>query len=605
MKKNIEALLLEMRSAADELNAIKTNLSKGVPSIDAVSPIDIDTITVQDSSCIPKLGYILMQEGLIDEEQLGLVLERQLATGKRLGKTLVNEGIITEIKLAEALSKQLKLPLFTLTRYQPMREAVKSVPRSVAERLQLVPLSMVDRNTLLVAMADPLDILAQDEVRMITGFDLKLGITTDTEIKNNLDRLYNLQLNMEDAIVEVNNHRLPADHFAEAKGDDAPVIQMVSNILNQGVREGASDIHIEPCHDSTRVRYRVDGVLYTTLEFPLFLHPSVTARVKIMANMDISEKRKPQDGRILIKVTDRIKASDRLIDLRVSSAPSITGEKVVLRILDPGNSVVGFERMDLALSDMEKIKSFCDVPWGILLVTGPTGSGKSTTLYSMLDRMNRPGVNIVTVEDPVEYRINGICQIHVNEKAGLTFESALRSILRQDPDKIMVGEIRDLQTAQIAIRAALTGHFVLSTLHTNDAPSALTRLVEMGVQPFLVAGSLTGVIAQRLLRKLCVYCKEEYRLDPNTCEQLEAPYGSSAWKAVGCNECLQGYKGRKAIFEIMTMDDDMRKMILAGAESLHLREAAVKKGMKTLRRAAIDNALTGITSVEEIFTTVL
>ena len=605
MKKNIEALLLEMRSAADELNTIKTNLSKGVPSIDAVSPIDIDTITVQDSSCIPKLGYILMQEGLIDEEQLGLVLERQLATGKRLGKTLVNEGIITEIKLAEALSKQLKLPLFTLTRYQPMREAVKSVPRSVAERLQLVPLSMVDRNTLLVAMADPLDILAQDEVRMITGFDLKLGITTDTEIKNNLDRLYNLQLNMEDAIVEVNNHRLPADHFAEAKGDDAPVIQMVSNILNQGVREGASDIHIEPCHDSTRVRYRVDGVLYTTLEFPLFLHPSVTARVKIMANMDISEKRKPQDGRILIKVTDRIKASDRLIDLRVSSAPSITGEKVVLRILDPGNSVVGFERMDLALSDMEKIKSFCDVPWGILLVTGPTGSGKSTTLYSMLDRMNRPGVNIVTVEDPVEYRINGICQIHVNEKAGLTFESALRSILRQDPDKIMVGEIRDLQTAQIAIRAALTGHFVLSTLHTNDAPSALTRLVEMGVQPFLVAGSLTGVIAQRLLRKLCVYCKEEYRLDPNTCEQLEAPYGSSAWKAVGCNECLQGYKGRKAIFEIMTMDDDMRKMILAGAESLHLREAAVKKGMKTLRRAAIDNALTGITSVEEIFTTVL
>jgi type IV pilus assembly protein PilB len=295
-----------------------------------------------------------------------------------------------------------------------------------------------------------------------------------------------------------------------------------------------------------------------------------------------------------------IKVAGRSIDLRVNSIPSTLGENVVLRILDQETAPVGLERLESNSDDMEKIKSFCSAPWGILLVTGPTGSGKSTTLYSMLNRMNEPGVKIVTIEDPVEYRLNGACQINVNEKAGLTFESALRSILRQDPDKIMVGEIRDLQTAQIAIRAALTGHFVLSTLHTNDAASALTRVIEMGVAPFLAANSLTGVIAQRLVRKLCPYCKHEYALETKACDTLSIPRGSRAWKPVGCNECRLGYKGRKGIFEIMVLDDDMRKMISNGAESLQLRDVAIEKGMKTLRRAAIDCSLAGDTSLEEV-----
>jgi type IV pilus assembly protein PilB len=318
-----------------------------------------------------------------------------------------------------------------------------------------------------------------------------------------------------------------------------------------------------------------------------------------MAGMDIAERRRPQDGRILIKV------GGRRIDLRVNSLPTLHGEKMVLRILDQESSAVGLERLGLEADDMEKIDIFCGTPWGIMLVTGPTGSGKSTTLYSILEKINLPDVNIVTVEDPVEFTVAGINQVHVNEKAGLTFESALRSILRQDPDKVMVGEIRDQQTAQIAIRAALTGHFVLSTLHTNDAPSAATRMIDMGVAAFLVSASLAGVIAQRLVRKLCPFCKEEYELDPNMCEAIGARHGSHAWRAVGCNECRSGYKGRKGIYEIMMVDDDLRKMILEGASNIVLRNEAIKKGMKTLRQSGINNALAGLTSLEEVFATTL
>jgi type IV pilus assembly protein PilB len=540
-----------------------------------------------------------VQSGVIREDQLTAALLKQSHTGKRLGEILVAEGFMTEIKLAEALSTQLELPLYTLTRYRPMPEAVKEIPRRVAERLRLIPLSFVDGDVLLVVMADPLDLLAQDEVRMITGRELKLGVTTPTEIRNNLDRLYNLQTNLEDAIVEIKDTASPVDHFAEAKANEAPVIQLVSNVLNQAVREEASDIHIEPCRYSARIRYRVDGVLYAAFEYPLTLHPAVSARVKIMAGMDIAERRKPQDGRILIQT------AGRSIDLRVNSVPSTRGEKVVLRILDQDNSAVGLERLGLEPDDMLKIQHFCSIPWGILLATGPTGSGKSTTLYSILEKINQPGINIVTIEDPVEYTLDGVTQIHVNEKAGVSFESALRAILRQDPDKVMVGEIRDLKTAQISIRAALTGHFVLSTLHTNDAPSAATRMVEMGVPPFLVAASLSGVIAQRLVRKLCPFCKQEYELDPGTCDALNMPRGSHAWKAIGCNECRQGYKGRMGIYEIMVLDDDLRKMILEGAGNFQLHAAAVERGMKTLRQSGVNSALAGLTSMEEVFATTL
>ncbi|MDR2137293.1 MAG: GspE/PulE family protein [Synergistaceae bacterium] len=547
---------------------------------------------------MPKLGDILVQSGVVDEKRIVEFLRKQAHMHKRLGEALVAEGVITEVKLAEALSTQLDIPFLMLTRYNPMPEAIKAVPRHVAERLRLVPLSLND-NVLLIAMADPLDLLAQDEVHMLTGRDLKLCVTTLTEIKNNLDRLYELQNSLEEAIVETQELDSFSDHFAEDQANDAPVIQLVSNILKQAVREGASDVHIEPCKSSARVRFRVDGILYESFDYPSRLHPAVSTRVKIMAGMDIAERRKPQDGRILLKM------GGRLIDLRASSAPTTRGEKIVLRILDQENSAVGLEYLGLGPDDMEKINGFCEIPWGVLLVTGPTGSGKSTTLYSILEKINRTGINIVTVEDPVEYSLDGVSQIHVNEKAGLSFDSILRSILRQDPDKIMVGEIRDHETAQITIRAALTGHFVFSTLHTNDAPSALTRMVHMGIPPYVVSATLSGIIAQRLVRKLCPFCKEEYAVDPHTCDALKIPRGSRAWRAKGCNECRQGYKGRRGIYEILTMDDDLRQMVLEGANNLQLRNAAMEKGMKTLRQAGIDNVLTGLTSIEEVLANTL
>ncbi|MDR1048978.1 MAG: GspE/PulE family protein [Synergistaceae bacterium] len=545
----------------------------------------------------PKLGDILLQANAITERQLMDALRIQKESGKRLGEILVLENVISEVRLAEALSNQLKLPLFTLTRYRPMPEAIRMGPRAVSERLQRIPLSIVEGDQLLIAMSNPLDLLAQDEVRMLTGRDLKIGVTTPTEIKNNVERLYNLQSQLEEAIVDIGGIEISTEDLSTATADDAPIIQLVSNILDQAVREGASDIHVEPYEKTARVRYRVDGALYTAFDYPVPLHPAVSARLKIMAGMDIAERRKPQDGRILIKV------SGRRIDLRVSSLPTMNGEKMVLRILDQESSTVGLERLGLEEDDLEKIDVFCNTPWGIMLVTGPTGSGKSTTLYSILQKINQPDVNIITVEDPVEFTVPGINQVHVNEKAGLTFESALRSILRQDPDKVMVGEIRDQKTAQIAIRAALTGHFVLSTLHTNDAPSAMTRMVDMGVAPFLVSASLSGVIAQRLVRRLCPLCKEEYEMSDRLCEALEAPKGSHAWKPVGCNECRAGYKGRKGVYEIMMVDDDLRKMILEGASNIDIRAEAIKKGMKTLRRSGTNNALKGFTSIEEVFTT--
>ena len=551
----------------------------------------------------PKLGDILVQAGVIDESQLVRALQIQQGSKddkRKLGEVLVSEKFITETRLAEALSTQLKLPLFTLTRYRPMPEAIRLVPRAVAERLSLIPLSIMEDDLLLVAMSNPLDLLGQDEVRMLTGRNLKVGIATASDINQNLDRLYNLQNNLEEAIEEVDTESMQnLELDFDASSDEAPVIQLVSNLLQQAVREGASDIHVEVYEKTARVRFRVDGQLYSAFDYPVALHPSVSARLKIMSGMDIAEKRKPQDGRILIRV------DGRRIDLRVSVLPTMNGEKVVLRILDQESSAVGLDRLGLEADDMEKIDLFCDMPWGIMLVTGPTGSGKSTTLYSMLQKINQPDVNIITVEDPVEFSVAGINQVHVNEKAGLTFESALRSILRQDPDKVMVGEIRDQKTAQIAIRAALTGHFVLSTLHTNDAPSAATRMVDMGVPPFLVSASLSGVIAQRLVRRLCPICREEYELNENMCETLNVPVGTHAFRPRGCNECRNGYKGRRGIYEIMMVDDELRRMILEGVSNIQLRAEAIKRGMKTLRQSGINNALAGHTSLEEVFATTL
>ena len=510
---------------------------------------------------------------------------------------------MTPTQVAETLAVQLGLQFISLDRFQPNDEAIKLVPKHAAERLKLIPLSLDDDGTLLITMSDPLDLPAQDEVKLITGHDIRVATSGKDDITRNLSRMYDFSTNLASALTDTDTsgdvYTPLAATTATASADDAPLIELVNDMIQQAVREGASDVHVEAYEQMSRIRYRVDGQLYIHFEYPASLHPTVISRIKIMSGMDIAEKRRPQDGRILTTI------DNRHIDLRVSSLPTMSGEKIVMRILDRDHSFVELEQLGFEDDDMKHIERFCTMPWGILLATGPTGSGKSTTLYSMLRRISHPDINIVTVEDPVEFYIPGINQVNVNEKAGLTFDAALRSILRQDPDKIMIGEIRDTDTAQIAIRSALTGHFVLSTLHTNDAPSAATRIIDMGIQPFLLSASLSGIIAQRLVRCLCPHCREEYEVDAATCEKLGLPEGSTAFHASGCQHCRNGYKGRRGIYELMVLNDSLREMILKGADDMELREAAIQNGMKTLRRAGINAALQGYTSLEEVLTATL
>lgn len=551
-----------------------------------------------------RFGEILREYDLVSQEQLDSALKIQQKSNKRIGEILVSINAMTFTQVAETLAVQLELQFISLDRYQAKDDAIKLVPKHVAERLKVIPLSLDDDGTLLVTMSDPLDLMAQDEVRLLTGHNIRVAVSGHDDIMRNLQRIYDFSVNLQSALTDVDVNT--GDIFtplaattATASPDDAPLIELVNDMISQAVREEASDIHVEAYEQMSRIRYRVDGQLYIHFEYPASLHPTVISRIKIMSGMDIAERRKPQDGRILTTI------DGRHIDLRVSSLPTMSGEKIVMRILDRDNSFVELERLGFDDDDMAHVERFCNMPWGILLATGPTGSGKSTTLYSMLKRISHPDINIITVEDPVEFFIPGINQVNVNEKAGLTFDSALRSILRQDPDKIMIGEIRDTATAQIAIRSALTGHFVLSTLHTNDAPSAATRIIDMGVAPFLLSASLSGIIAQRLVRCLCPHCKEKYEIDDATCEKLGIPEGSTAYKPVGCPNCRNGYKGRRGIYEVMVLNDNLREMILKGADDMELREAAIENGMKTLRRAGVNAALEGYTSLEEVITATL
>ena len=546
-----------------------------------------------------RFGEILREYDLVSQDSLDKALMLQKTSDKRLGELLVSLGALTPTQVAETLAVQLELQFIQLDRYQAQDAAIKMIPRNVAERLQLIPLKLDDDDTLLITMSDPLDLPAQDEIKMLTGHNLRIATSGEDDISRNLQRMYEFSANLEGAMTDTMD--ATADVYTPLAAttstmnpDDAPLIELVNNAIQQGVREGASDIHFEAYEQMSRIRFRVDGALYIHNQYPAVVQPAVISRIKIMAGMDIAEKRKPQDGRILTII------DGRHIDLRVSSLPTMSGEKVVLRILDRDNSFVELEQLGLEEDDMNYINKFCETPWGMMLATGPTGSGKSTTLYSMLKRISHPDINIITVEDPVEFYIAGINQVNVNEKAGLTFDSALRSILRQDPDKIMIGEIRDTPTTQIAIRSALTGHFVLSSLHTNDAPSAAVRMIDMGVAPFLLAASLTGVVAQRLVRCLCPRCKEEYEIDEAMSERLGVPAGSTAFKPVGCQNCRHGYKGRRGIYEIMALNDHLREMIIKGADAMELRQAAINDGMKTLRQAGINAALSGYTSLEEI-----
>lgn len=545
-----------------------------------------------------RFGEILREYDMISQDQLDNALKLQKTSDKRIGEILVSTNAITLTQVAETLAVQLNLQFIQLDRYQASGDAIKLVPKNVAERLKLIPLAIDDDDTLLITMSDPLDLPAQDEIRLLTGKDLRIAASGRDDVERNLKRIYEFSTNLAGAMKdqsEFSDAYTPlAATTATASPDDAPLIELVNDMIQQAVRENASDIHVEAYEQMGRIRYRVDGALYIHFEYPASLQPSIVSRIKIMSGMDIAEKRKPQDGRILTSI------DNRHIDLRVSSLPTMSGEKIVMRVLDRDHSFVELEQLGFDEEGMKQIEEFCKTPWGIMLATGPTGSGKSTTLYSMLKRISHPDINIITVEDPVEFYIPGINQVSVNEKAGLTFESALRSILRQDPDKIMIGEIRDGLTAQIAIRSALTGHFVLSSLHTNDAPSAATRIIDMGIAPFLLSASLSGVVAQRLVRCLCPHCKEEYELDEVTCDRMGIPHGTHAFRAIGCQHCRNGYKGRRGIYEIMVLNDDLKEMILKGADHLELREAAIQYGMKTLRQAGINAALAGYTSLEEI-----
>lgn len=557
-----------------------------------------------------RVGDLLLGKGIITQEQLDIALAAQRDPhGKRrkIGEILIEQKSITEVALAENLARQMQIPLYLLDRLHPSPAATKLVDKDLAMRMQAVPISLT-QNILKIAMVTPQNVMARDELSMIVDkrfgghIKIEVGVTTPTDIRNNLDRFYDIQSNLSGAIAEM------ARFTQEFRQDDdtdtmAPIVQLVWNFLSQAVRERASDIHVE-CGDRTgRIRYRVDGQLYVAQEYPTNLHPMLTSRLKIMSGMDIAERRKPQDGRLFYTF------DGQRIDFRVSCLPiQVPGdkdnaqEKVVLRILYQDTDTVGLSHIGLDDEGIEKMRSFSSLPNGILLITGPTGSGKSKTLYSMLTEINDPRINITTVEDPVEFSIRGANQVHVNERAGMTFSAALRSILRQDPDKIMIGEIRDLETAEIAIRAALTGHLVFSTLHTNDAPSAATRLIDMGIPPFLVSASLVGVVAQRLVRKLCPHCREQYEIDPFTCERLGIPAGSTAYRPVGCSECREGYKGRRGIFEILTMTKKIRELILHGASDDEVKSQARTDGMKTLRDAGVACALAGVTSLEEVMT---
>ncbi|WP_213698136.1 ATPase, T2SS/T4P/T4SS family [Acetomicrobium sp.] len=552
----------------------------------------------------PLLGQILLEQSYILPEQLEMALKEQTATNLRIGEILVKNGWVTEKDLAEAISKQTKYPFVSLSMFRPMQEAIDVIPESMARRLEVVPLSIdANANKLTIAISDPFNILALDEIRMITGMDLDIMIATLSDIKRAIESFYSIKSSIDRALIEVVEEESAEFNLLREEAvsiDDAPVVKLVNTILGQAVESGASDVHVEPFEIETRVRCRIDGVLFDMLTFPKHLHPPVSSRIKIMSGMDIAEKRHPQDGRILLR------ADGRRIDIRVSSLPAIYGEKLVLRLLDQATAMVGLEKLGLDPEEKVVLDKIIGVPYGIILVTGPTGSGKSTTLYSILQTLNSYDVNITTVEDPVEYTIAGVNQVQINEKAGLTFDTVLRSILRQDPDIILVGEMRDTETAQLAVRAALTGHLVLSTLHTNDAPSSIIRMVDMGIPPFLVSSSVVAVMAQRLVRKLCPSCKVSYELPQDVAESLGLDGFTTVYKPVGCEECRgTGYKGRTAIFEIMPMTEEIRRAVMTGATSDDLRAMAIRQGMRTLRVSGAKKVKDGITSADEVLSVTL
>lgn len=554
-----------------------------------------------------KLGNILVENGKISEVQLMQALDKQKNTKKKLGEVLIEEGLITEEEIFEVLRLQLGFNRVYLDGMVIDEEVIKKVPLAIAKKYTLIPFEL-NGYVLSVAMEDPLNFFAADDVRITSGCEVQIFLATKSEINKAIDKYYSGQnvakaaeeLSKQNEMSAEEKEKQMKEAMAEEEINNAPIVKLVDSILKDAIKARTSDIHIEPFDNYVKIRYRIDGQLHEKQRLSKDSLASLVTRIKILSNLNIAEKRIPQDGRI------KMKSDNKEIDMRVSVLPTIYGEKIVIRILNTNNFNITKEQLGMDPDDLEKLDRIIQAPYGIILATGPTGSGKSTTLYSILKELNRDDVNIVTVEDPVEYMLEGVNQVNVNAKAGLTFASGLRSILRQDPDIVMIGEIRDSETAEIAIRAAITGHVVLSTIHTNDAPSTVVRLMDMGIQSYLVGSSVVGIIAQRLVRRICPHCAEEYTASDYEKRILgvDPSEDIKLYRGVGCLKCDEtGYSGRLGVYEILEVTKEIRDLITKKADVEEIKQVAIRNGMKTIRKACENLVLNGRTTIDELIRT--
>jgi type IV pilus assembly protein PilB len=563
-----------------------------------------------------RLGELLVKENLITADQLKQALDHQKSTGSRLGTCLMKLGFISDDEITGVLSRQYGVPSINLKYYEVDANVIKLIPQDTAVRYQIVPLSRVG-STLTIAMTDPTNVFAMDDIKFMTGFNVEPVVASETAIAEAISKFYG-EVETGEELTKVMKD-LTGDDLAdlelaseeqemnlselEKAAEEAPIIKLVNLFLTDAVKRGASDIHVEPYEKELRVRFRIDGILQPVMSPPMKLRDAIISRVKIMAKLDISEKRLPQDGRIMIKYRKDNKIKD--LDFRVSTVPTLYGEKIVMRLLDKENLRLDMTKLGFEPESLKKFERAILRPYGMVLVTGPTGYGKTNTLYSSVARLNTPETNIMTAEDPVEFQLAGVNQVQMKDQIGLNFASALRAFLRQDPNIILVGEIRDFETAEIGVKAALTGHLVLSTLHTNDAPSTISRLMNMGIEPFLVATSVNLICAQRLVRRICANCKEELVVPEQA--MLDAGYTQDELATThifvgkGCGTCNKsGYKGRVGLYEVMEINDELRELILVGASALELKKKAMDNGMITLRRSGLTKVALGMTTIEEV-----
>ena len=562
-----------------------------------------------------RLGEMLLKAGLIKQEQLQEALESQKQNGGKLGYNLVRLGFVQEDDITQLLSEQYGVPSINLRHFEIDEAVIKLIPSEVVQKYLVLPVNRTGA-TLTIAMADPTNVFAMDDIKFMTGYNVEPVVASEIAIREAVEKYYGSSHALE--LKKVMDEMATADsealevleeeeeidvHQLEAATEEAPVVKLVNIILTDSIKKTASDIHLEPYEKDFRVRFRIDGVLYEIMHPPLKLKDAIISRLKIMAKLDISEKRLPQDGRIKVKM--KLGGKYKEMDYRVSCLPTLFGEKIVLRLLDKDNLVLDMTRLGFEVDSLARFEKQILKPYGMVLVTGPTGSGKTNTLYSSINRVNTPETNIMTAEDPVEFNLHGINQVQMKEQIGLNFATALRAFLRQDPNIILVGEIRDFETAEIAVKAALTGHLVLSTLHTNDAPSTINRLMNMGIEPFLVSTSVNLICAQRLVRKICKECREEIQMPAQALVDvgfhLDEAQRVKLYKGRGCANCNNtGYRGRVGLFEVMEMSEDVRELILSGASAMELRRKSMEEGMISLRASGIQKVREGMTTVEEI-----